>query len=164
MSRRYTRVENAFIDITNECNASCPFCFLRRGSGVRRITMRKGDLDVLFETLENIGVVNITLVGGEPLILPEDYLSFLLFEVIPCYKFKSVNVETNGSTLGRVRGRIIDAFTNVYVSVDYYDRRHELVRGIRVFDQLKFTPEGGIYVYGPYRGFVYWGMNTIIGF
>jgi len=35
---------------------------------------------------------------------------------------------------------------------------------IRVFDQLKFTPEGGIYVYGPYRGFVYWGMNTIIGF
>ncbi|RLG85678.1 MAG: hypothetical protein DRO39_05045 [Thermoprotei archaeon] len=132
--RGYTSVENAFIDITLDCNASCPFCYLRNHA--KRVTMRKGDLDIIFEALENLGVVNVTILGGEPFILPEDYLYFLLFEAIPSYRFKTVNVETNGSRLHMVSEKILTAFDNIYVSVDYYDEKHEKVRGISLFDHL----------------------------
>ncbi len=130
----YTSVENAFVDITLDCNAKCHFCYLRNHA--KRVTMSKGDLDIVFEALESIGIKNVTIIGGEPFILPEDYLYFLLFEVLPSYKFRTVNAETNGSRLHRISEKILTAFDNIYVSVDYYDERHERVRGIRLFDHL----------------------------
>jgi hypothetical protein len=108
----------AVVEVTQECNLSCSFCFASSGPGGRELAF--GEVVHLLDViLESGGPRPIQFSGGEPTI--RDDLPELVEEAIEM-GFEHVEVNTNGVVLGREEGyaeRLVDAgVTAVYLQFD----------------------------------------------
>lgn len=89
-------ISMAWIEITTGCNLRCHHCYndAYSPSGVQ---MSFNDYRFVVDELAGLNVPNIQLIGGEPLIVGEKLLKFMLSYTLG--KFKSVEVFTNATLL-----------------------------------------------------------------
>jgi hypothetical protein len=125
----------AVVEVTQECNLSCSFCFASSGPGGRELAF--GEVVHLLDVvLDSGGPRPIQFSGGEPTIrddLPE------LVETATEMGFEHVEVNTNGIVLAREDGyaeRLVDAgVTAVYLQFDGLEA--DTYREIREADLLE---------------------------
>ena len=60
------RIENVDWQITSHCNRTCPYCF--GPAGINDLPV--SDIKSIVDTLARIGVKQIGITGGEPLLYP----------------------------------------------------------------------------------------------
>jgi hypothetical protein len=124
----------AVVEVTQECNLSCSYCFASSGPGGRELAF--GEVRHLLDVvLDSGGPRPIQFSGGEPTIrddLPE------LVETAREMGFEHVEINTNGIVLAREDGyaeRLVDAgVTAVYLQFDGLDP--DTYREIREADLL----------------------------
>jgi len=128
--------ETAYIDVTNGCPARCPFCFAYRyyREGKHRILSLE-EFEYITVKLLDLGVRNFFLIGGEPTILSPDLL-YSMVSLAYDYGVDRVMMETNAYML-HMHGKTLGLLYYVYASLDYFDQRHDIMRGIKVTDLIK---------------------------
>jgi len=89
-------IEQVILVLTDKCNLSCSFCY--RGSTPScDNTMAEQDVFALIPIINALGLVELTLSGGEPLLVP--YLEDFYTE-LKKYRFR-VNLQTNLTLLDK---------------------------------------------------------------
>lgn len=113
--------------LTENCNSRCLTCDFWRSKHNDRIGTKRA-VDLLQELI-SLGVRNIRLAGGEPLLRPD------LFDILNTAKigdFHKVVLATNGLLLDRYSEEINDSIiTNITVSLDGIGDNNDVVRGIK---------------------------------
>ena len=124
---------------TMRCNQECSFCFNRNITGTRLFTeMARGDALTLASLLNEMGVSEVDILGGEPLLVPwlRDFTVRLLDTGT------TVNISTNGSVFQAVQqfaeisspllnfGFSIHGFTGVHSRLTSSDHYGALLSGI----------------------------------
>lgn len=123
----------AEFDITYRCNCRCRMC--QRWNDARPESLTVADYRRLAREFETLGVHQISVAGGEPLMRQD------VFDIISGFSERglSVNLCTNGMLLERYRDRIIDSgATCVTVSLDGATAQcHDAIRGLNgSYDQV----------------------------
>lgn len=90
-----TKISNLSIEITNECNLNCKYCYnhWRPSSNFEKLNSYKKAIRLITTILQQIDVNTITFTGGEPL-LSERFEEVVLFTRL---KGINVNIITNGN-------------------------------------------------------------------
>jgi radical SAM protein with 4Fe4S-binding SPASM domain len=121
-------LQNVYLELTRECNLSCEHCY--RGAGTPRedeLTFK--EITSLIDQMVDIGVLSITLTGGEPLLHPR------IFDIMKYARKKrlSILLFTNGTLIVPHIAQKLQ-FLPVYkvaVSVDGPDAQiHDGIRGV----------------------------------
>ena len=116
----------AELDITYRCNCRCEMC--QRWKDSRRGELSIEDYQGLAEDFDNLGVHQISVAGGEPLLRPD------VFSIIEnlAKRGMSVNLCTNGLLLQKYHDQICSSgATCVSISLDGATaERHDAIRGI----------------------------------
>lgn len=113
-----------FLELTYQCNLSCPYCYIGKERKKNELTTEEW-----FNVINQIPFYSfVTLVGGEPL-LRKDFIQIL--EKAAQITFSKLNVITNGILIDE---EIIDAFlktklTLLSVSLDGIGATHDKNRG-----------------------------------
>lgn len=92
------------------CNFHCPFC------GIRKETSPLLPLDWLEDVLDNVRPMHITILGGEPMLLPDDYLDKLV-DMCTEHTGEAPGLYTNGSIIKPILSK-----TKLTISFDPEDR------------------------------------------
>lgn len=112
--------------LTKRCNLSCKFCnFPFRNYRAKDMT-REDAFRVIIQAA-NLGIKDLEITGGEPLLHPE------LFEIIDYAMSKSmlVHITTNGLLLSRSIEQIVSSKPKtICVSVDGQEGTHDELRGL----------------------------------
>lgn len=113
---------HAAVEVTKRCNAHCQFCDYWQ-------TRQETPLDDYSEVVRRLGVLYVSITGGEPLMRKD------LEAIIRRIKERNIvyiGVITNGWLLDVERAqRLIDAgLDQLAVSLDFPDRRHDEFRGL----------------------------------
>lgn len=88
-----TRVKGFILNYSNKCNFTCPHCYTRSGSGeFGETTLTIDDIKRLADEADELGVYEIDIQGGEPLLNPQ---LFDILEAIGTDRFY-VYITTNG--------------------------------------------------------------------
>jgi MoaA/NifB/PqqE/SkfB family radical SAM enzyme len=115
----------AELDVTYQCNLRCRMC--QRWLDPRRDELTLSEYEGLAREFTALGVHQISIAGGEPLLRPD------VFEIIGAFAARgmSVNLCTNGMQIERFRREIAaSGATCVTVSIDGADAAcHDAVRG-----------------------------------
>ncbi|KYK32125.1 MAG: radical SAM protein [Theionarchaea archaeon] len=125
----YSRIENVSFEITRQCNLRCKHCY--SNSGVKRdkeLTVK--EIKKLIDQLANIGVLNVMLTGGEPLLHPHffDVLTYIRSKPMSCVIF------SNGTLITQ---EVVDTLAeigvlSVNISVDgAVPETHDAFRGVQ---------------------------------
>ena len=116
----------AELDITYRCNCRCEMC--QRWKDSRRGELSLEDYQGLAKEFYNLGVHQVSVAGGEPLLRPA------VFSIIESFSKlgMSVNLCTNGLLLQKYHDEICSSgATCVSVSLDGATaERHDAIRGI----------------------------------
>lgn len=146
-SKPFLTPESAEIYLTYLCDLSCPFCFYR-------IHQQKNNKDLppeawlkLIDELKELGVLRVTLAGGEPLVYSG--LSAIIEKIVASQM--RFSIVTNG-VLMRKRGQsIIENGRRcdwVQVSIDGMKQAHDSMRGSgnweKSIDALRWVKDSGI--------------------
>lgn len=122
--------------LTNKCNLRCKHCFANGGESNLELSTDKWHH--IMQTLSNIGVRKVSLLGGEPT-LRKDFFDLLDFSL---GLFKQVSIQTNGQSIDK---GLIDQLASfdkavVHVSIEDYSREfNDYIRGKGTYDKaLKF--------------------------
>lgn len=118
-----------FIETTKQCNLRCKHCYVPdcdNFSGKSQITSR--DINCLISQIDDLGVMELQLTGGEFFILPNalEILKEVQGNLIPCSIF------TNGTLMTDKVFRYISENNYgliFYVSLDGYQEVHDVFRG-----------------------------------
>lgn len=93
-----TRVKGFILNYSNKCNFQCPHCYTRSGAGEFGETkLTIDDIKRLADEADELGVYEIDIQGGEPLLNPQ------LFEILDAIgpdRFY-IYITTNGWLLDR---------------------------------------------------------------
>ena len=113
-----------FYFITNQCNASCPYCFVKHGNYITT----KDDIDKIEVPLDGENVIY----GGEPTLYPElvDYL-------IEKLNHRDIVLYTNGSNV-----EYLKTLKDVRIVINYDAYKYNLKKDIEEiipFDEWVFT-------------------------
>jgi len=127
-------------DITNRCNLRCTHCSV----GNRYFTGEIQEIPVeqkleIVDKLVDGGVEGISLLGGEPLVMGEDFFSVVKHAVSKGLK---ISLVTNGLLLnGRVMERVVDAgIDRIVISLEGATKEtHEFVRGKNTHERLVYN-------------------------
>ncbi len=94
--------EMVHLSITNKCNQSCPFCYVRQTGD----DMNTGEIMRLIDTLSEMKVFQVAIGGGEPFLRDD------LFQIAAYCRKKGIvpNITTNGSMLDN---SIIEKLTGI---------------------------------------------------
>ena len=84
----------AALEVTERCNASCPYCYFNPGN--RRRGLDTGQWRWVLDKLADSGILNVLITGGEPFIR-DDILDILRHAVLK--DFFGIAVYTNGTLL-----------------------------------------------------------------
>ena len=125
----------AVVEITQECNLSCSYCFASSGPGGRQLPFAEV-VDLLDTVRSEAGTRPIQFSGGEPTVhneLPG------LVERAREMGFEHVEVNTNGIKLANQEGytkRLVDAgVTAIYLQFDGVEREtYESIREVDLLD------------------------------
>lgn len=147
-----TRVKGFVLNYSNKCNFTCPHCYTRSGAGEfgeTKLTME--DIKRLANEADEMGVYEIDIQGGEPLINPQ---LFDLLRAIETERFY-VYITTNGWLLDReMAKKLAEAGVDrVSISVDAFSaEEHDNFRRKkgsfqRCIDGLAYVQEAGMKAY-----------------
>lgn len=121
-------IKFAWIEITTKCNLKCVHCYNESDIHCAE-EMSISDYKDVIDSLVNLGVKNIQLIGGEPFVVSNEKLTAMLDYSVN--KFESIEIFTNGTLLSSmwfeyfVKHRIKIALS-VY---SYESSMHDLVTG-----------------------------------
>ncbi len=65
------------IQITNQCNATCPQCGMRKTADIRRTRLKTDDLRQILDAAGEKGVEAVSFTGGEPLLFLEQVTALI---------------------------------------------------------------------------------------
>jgi MoaA/NifB/PqqE/SkfB family radical SAM enzyme len=128
-SRKFLRMKlglglfSVNLEVTRRCNLRCDFCDYWRGKGPER---RRADYGPIIRRLDPL---HLTITGGEPLLRPD--LPELIRAIRRGSGFVYMNLITNGSllTVDRALSLWHAGLTQLSVSLDFPDERHDRQRG-----------------------------------
>lgn len=89
------KIDFAWIEVTSRCNLRCLHCY-DESDNCNGMSMRVEDFLYAADQLASIGVKNIQIIGGEPMILGQDLIPMIQHAT---NRFKNVEVFTNGTLL-----------------------------------------------------------------
>lgn len=130
----WERLPNVELEITRQCNLRCKHCY--SNSGIKRDDeLTSEEIKKLIDELAHIGVLNIVLTGGEPLLHPH------LFDIIEYIRSKPMSciVFTNGTLVTK---EIVHKFKelgiiSVAISIDGATAEtHDTFRGVESFEKV----------------------------
>jgi len=105
----------ALIELTYRCNLNCSFCY--NDTKLQGVPLATDEYVRFFEDLRDLGTMNLTLSGGEPLAHPE---FFLLGRTARDLGFL-VRVKTNGHALrGKLAQRMLDEVDPFVIEVSLH--------------------------------------------
>jgi len=118
----------ATIELIDNCNHRCIYCYANSGSNPKPTYMSKKDSERLIQILANAGVKQITCSGGEPLMYPyiEDFVKNAGDHGI------IVHMNTNGYFLTRELANRLAKYglTQIQINIDSLDpKKHDYIRG-----------------------------------
>lgn len=114
------------LNLVENCQAKCITCDYWRDNHKQHITTERAI--GLFKEFNQLGVKNVRLEGGEPLLRKD---LFYLLDSCEKHWFERVVLATNGLLLGRLAERINQSIiTHVTVSLDAVGIRNDRIRGI----------------------------------
>lgn len=123
------------VDLTNACNASCPFCSVNATKRKRQGELSGIEWLQFFESLKDLPLFRVSLLGGEPLLVKE------IYQIIAALRRENVDVRisTNGLALSKntvMRLKESDV-SMLQISLDAPDSQaHDKSRGRRgLFDR-----------------------------
>ncbi len=127
------KIRTIYLNVTDRCNANCPYCYIpyeRRKNGR---TMSKDELEKWLNYFSEIGVEWIIFHGAEPMIAKD-----LVFEAIDNYSELNFGIQTNGFLLNEEDlNFIIHKKVNLGISFDSPDKRVEdFLRGRGHYDKI----------------------------
>ncbi len=127
------RIRTVYLNVTDRCNANCPYCYIpeyRRKNGV---TMKKEELySYLNEFLEK-GVEWVIFHGAEPMIAKN-----LIFDAMDDFSELKFGVQTNGFLLEEEDVKfLVDRRVNIGISFDSpYREVEDFLRGKGHYDKV----------------------------
>lgn len=123
------------VDITNRCNLYCKHCFNRSGEdSIQELPL--ADLLNLFVQMQEMGVTDIRISGGEPTLHPD----FPAIVVGASQRGLRVSINTHGQYTSRIRGQIADLEIDLFIiSLDGLRNANDFIRGSGVFDRAVDT-------------------------
>lgn len=135
LSRKYrmnhghkTDVKGFILNYSNKCNFTCPHCYTRSGAGeFGESTLTMDDIKRLADSADELGVYEIDIQGGEPLLNPE---LFHILEAIGTDRFY-IYITTNGWLLDLEMAKKLKeaGVDRVSVSIDAFSKEeHDLFR------------------------------------
>lgn len=132
-------IKSAYVEITDRCNLDCGFCYNRSGRKHLHTDMSTDQIRRVLDRLIPMGLQNLSLSGGEPLMHP-DWDS--IYEIIKEYSDVRFSLLTNGTIdslyLHKLNSKI-DSFY-VQVSLDGHDEQtNALIRGPGQFEKTMKT-------------------------
>jgi sulfatase maturation enzyme AslB (radical SAM superfamily) len=87
----------AWIEVTKKCNLSCDFCYESCSPNTQG-EMSLSQFKIAIDQIQNTGIDQIQLIGGEPLLLQDKLKSMLTF-ARPF--FRTIEVYTNGTLINK---------------------------------------------------------------
>lgn len=132
------RVKSLRISVTDKCNFRCQYCMPEEGLAWLRNdqVLTYEEFERLARILVRLGIENIRLTGGEPLVRKD--LPDLVRRLAPIPGLRSLSVTTNGFFLKDLAGPLAEAgLTRINVSLDTLqrDKFHQMARR-DCFDQV----------------------------
>lgn len=124
------------ISVTDRCNLRCRYCMPPEGVRFARSDklLTFGEIVRIADICGRMGVVNIRLTGGEPLVRKD--ISFLIRELKSLPATKNLRLTTNGILLSGMLGGLAKAgLDGVNISLDTLDR--EKYRMLTGYDGLE---------------------------
>ncbi len=107
------KVRTAYVNVTDRCNADCPYCYIPREIRKGGKSMSRDELDTILNFLLECGVEWVIFHGAEPLIEKE-----MIFDAIDSYPFK-FGIQTNGFLLEKEDAEfLMKKGVNVGISFD----------------------------------------------
>lgn len=147
-----TRVKGFILNYSNKCNFTCPHCYTKSGAGeFGETTLTIQDIKRLADEADAMGVYEIDIQGGEPLINPQ---LFEILEAIQTERFY-VYITTNGWFLDqKMAEKLAEAGVDrVSVSIDAFSEdEHDAFRRKKgsfrkCMNALKYVKEAGMKAY-----------------
>lgn len=106
------------IEIISRCQLECKYCYSKKNNDCIDVS----DLSSILPQLKKIGVIKISLTGGEPL-LHKDILKML--DIIASYDF-IVEIQTNGLLLTKEMIQHIKVLGNTNLQISYHSDQEEI--------------------------------------
>lgn len=85
----------SYIEITNQCNFTCEWCFMNANNQKSKILITLKQFHRILNKLTDIGILQITISGGEPLTHP-NIIDIVNMSISKGFK---TNIATNGALL-----------------------------------------------------------------
>ncbi|WP_287331573.1 radical SAM protein [Parabacteroides sp.] len=150
--RHGTSVKGFILNYSNKCNFTCPHCYTRSGAGEfgeTKLTIE--DIKRLADQADELGVYEIDIQGGEPLMNPK---LFDILQAIQTDRFY-IYITTNGWFLDRKMAEKLAkaGVDRVSVSIDAFSpEEHDRFRRKqgsyqRCIDALRYSQEAGMKSY-----------------
>ena len=116
-----------FVELTKKCNLRCEHCYVSDCNEANTGMMTFDDIRNLISQIDELGVMELQLTGGEPFILPYilDIIKEAQNRLIPCSVF------TNGTLMTEKVFRYISENNYgliFYISLDGYQETHDAFR------------------------------------
>lgn len=89
-----TNFNTVYLNVTERCNANCPYCYIPENIRKRGKEMDLETLSSLIQRFEELGIKNVVFHGSEPLMMKKE-----LKEVIEDFKQMNFGIQTNGFLL-----------------------------------------------------------------
>lgn len=111
---------SAMVELTYRCNLDCFFCY--NDLGLQGVPLSTAQYRRLFEDLRDLGTMNLTLTGGEPLAHPD---FFLLGAMARALGF-AVRIKSNGHALSAKKARRVrDEIDPFVIEISLHGARAE---------------------------------------
>ncbi len=122
-----------YVNATERCNASCPYCYIPEELRRRGKKMDLRDLEFFVEKILELGVKNVIFHGAEPLLIKDE-----IFDLIEKNPDMSFGIQTNGFLMTEEDAEFLkDRNVNVGISFDSPVREVEdFLRGKGHFDKV----------------------------
>ncbi len=120
------RPEWAHIRVTESCNSRCVTCNAWKNELVDELTTQ--EIKNALKQLKDIGVTNLILIGGEPLLRSD--IGNLIREAA-LLRFETIIVVTNGLLLEKKAEELLEnGVTHITVSIDGVESVNDMIRGV----------------------------------
>lgn len=126
-------VVNAYLNVTDYCNLTCPHCYFGSSPGLSHGLSHEAMCEVVTR-LQLAGISHLVIAGGEPLTRPN--IEELLVHIHET-GFETVTLLTNGTIHSKaLASTIVRCTTGVHVSIDGPDEAsNAILRGSGNFDR-----------------------------
>jgi MoaA/NifB/PqqE/SkfB family radical SAM enzyme len=143
------RTFNVLLQVTNRCNMQCSFCDFWPNGAAPRQELSLDELRRLAADIAALGRAIVSIEGGEPCVRPD------LVDIVRLFAADHLPIlYTNGwyVTPELARALFEAGLTQVGVSIDYPDARHDVKRGLPGAAERAWSAVDALREAAPHRG------------